>query len=258
MILNHTEAGQGKPIVLLHGMAASRRYWEELMPELSKNHRVIAVDLLGFGLSPKPKNVRYDVETHLKSITQTLDYLGVNSPAVLVGHSMGALLALKLSLAEPKRVKRLVMICAPVYTDPAETKRYITKGKLTLRLAYYSWTSHALCSTWCKGLRPISKHVAKLYLRHQPAPVAEDSVYHSWKAYSESLEHVISNQSVEKDLRKLKLTVDLVYADKDGAPTLDNLNDFKPLPASIKLRIIPGSHNLPLDDPQAVTEIIVG
>jgi pimeloyl-ACP methyl ester carboxylesterase len=46
MLLNFTDTGQGPTMVLLHGMAGSLRYWEELIPELRKSHQVIAIDLL--------------------------------------------------------------------------------------------------------------------------------------------------------------------------------------------------------------------
>lgn len=255
-LLNFDQAGSGPPIVLLHGMAASRRYWEGLIPDLSKNHTVIAIDLLGFGLSPKPKGMVYNSETHINAILDTLNYLGIAGPFILAGHSMGALLALKFTRRYPEKVNKLTLISMPIYKSAEEAKLHITRGTKSRELAYYGWTSNILCSTWCGLLRPISKHVAKLYIKNQPSHVAEDSVYHTWQAYAQSLENVIAKQSVEKDLRAVGMPVKLLYGDREGPPTLDNLSEIK-LPKSITLQIIPGSHNLPLDSPATVSEAIV-
>jgi cis-3-alkyl-4-acyloxetan-2-one decarboxylase len=255
-LLNYDQAGSGPPIVLLHGMAASRRYWEGLIPDLSKSHRVIAIDLLGFGLSPKPKNVTYNSETHINAILDTLNHLGITGPFILVGHSMGALLALKFARRYPEKVNKLTLVSMPIYKSAEEAKLHITKGIKSRELAYYGWTSNILCSTWCGFLRPISKHVAKLYIKNQPPHVAEDSVYHTWQAYSQSLENVIAKQTVEADLQKLRMPAVMMYGDREGPPTLDNLQQLK-LSKNVRLQVVPGSHNLPLDDPAAVAGAIL-
>lgn len=226
------------------------------MPNLSKSHRVVAVDLLGFGLSPKPKDVRYDAATHIASIMETLEKAGIGEPFILAGHSMGALLSLKLALRYPEKVRRLVLISMPIYASPEECMEQITKGARSRKIAYYGWTSKLLCSTWCGLLRPLSKHAARLYLKHQPPHVAEDSVYHSWQAYSESLEYVIAHQSVNEDLQKLKMPVELLYGDKESPMTHKYLKKLE-LPKNVHTLIAPGTHNLPLETPQRVSKSII-
>lgn len=257
MILHYTDTGAGEPIVLIHGMAASARYWNNLIPSLSKNNRVIAIDLLGFGKSPKPKDVTYDVPTHLASIFETLDNIGINSPFTLVGHSMGALLSLKLARQYPEKVNKLVLLGMPIYKTPVEAKQNITKDSRIREHAYYGQTSHALCATWCWFLRPLTKHVAPLYLYNQPKDVAQDSLLHTWQSYAESLEHVISNQSVEADLKNLSIPTRLIYGEKEEDITIGNLQSIADLAPNISVDFVDGGHNIGVNGEPVIAQIIL-
>jgi cis-3-alkyl-4-acyloxetan-2-one decarboxylase len=253
MVLHFIDKGTGQPILLLHGMASSYRYWESYIDTLAKTNRVIAVDLLGFGRSPKPK-ISYTPQDHAAAIEETLNHLSIKEPVTIIAHSMGALIALNLALNDQKRVKKLILIGMPIYTTPEEARKDITKSKKTLKWTYYGLTSHIICTTWCYLLRPISKRVAHLYLKKWPKKVAEDSVLHTWRSYSESLKNVIENQHVELDLQKLKVPTLLLYGDKDVATVLKNVKGLKNLPANITLQFLPGTHNLPLEQAKTVME----
>lgn len=102
--------GSGPVLILLHGMAASWKWWLENLPTLGNYHRVIAVDLPGFGDSdelPLPA----EMSSHAHTVLALMDSLGVNT-ATVAGHSMGGLIALELALAEPNRVRQLILIDA--------------------------------------------------------------------------------------------------------------------------------------------------
>ncbi len=246
MILHYTDKGQGNPVLLLHGMASSSRYWENYLEKLSASHRVIALDLLGFGRSPQSAT-GYMPETHAQAIATTLKHLEVNEPVIIVAHSMGALIALKFAVLYPKRVKALILIGMPIYLTPKEAQTDITRSKKTLKFTYYGMTSHVLCTTWCYLLRPISKHIAPLYLRKWPKKVAQDSVLHTWRSYSESLANVIEQQDAHEALLKLKMPTTLLYGDQDSQVVLKNAKALHHLPKNIRLEILAGTHNLPLE-----------
>lgn len=122
---NHTEtlhvgadAGTGRPLVLLHGIESSSDYWRGIIPALAETRRVIALDLLGFGQSPKPLNIAYSLDDQVRWIQQTLTALNIDTYDVL-GHSLGSLVALALAAAEPDKVKSLILI-APVFISAEE------------------------------------------------------------------------------------------------------------------------------------------
>lgn len=101
--------GEAKSILLLlHGFAFSIEIWEHNITELSKHYTVIALDLLGFGLTDKPKK-RQKVEVYPQFVYDFLNALGVNQ-AHLVGHSMGGLIATRFSELFPEKVLSLTLI----------------------------------------------------------------------------------------------------------------------------------------------------
>ncbi|MDQ3575851.1 MAG: alpha/beta fold hydrolase, partial [Actinomycetota bacterium] len=79
--------GQGPPVLFVHGLGASSRYWKPLA-QVSSGYAATAPDLLGFGHSPTPPDASYDVDSHLEALVPLLP-----PGAVVVGHSMGAILA---------------------------------------------------------------------------------------------------------------------------------------------------------------------
>jgi pimeloyl-ACP methyl ester carboxylesterase len=254
MLLNYNQTGNGSVCVLLHGMAASSRYWHSYLPLLYGTHRVITMDLLGFGRSPSPSS-GYTVEAHCQAIKDTLDHLQIDESITLVGHSMGALLALKYAGLYAGSTSNLILLSPPLYKTPEEAKRDITKSRKILEYAFFGPTSHALCTTWCYCLRPLSKRIAPFYLKHQPRQIAQDSVLHTWRSYSESMWNVIQNQSVEEDLNNLKIPITVVYGDAESETILNNARAMK-LNKNIDLVTVPGMHNFPLVQSKKISRLI--
>lgn len=117
------EAGEGEPVVLLHGIAGSTVSWAPLVPPLARSRRVVALDLPGFGRSePLARPVRSAALAD--AVASTLDALGL-AHAAIVGQSLGGIVALHLALARPDLVASLVAISAgyafaiPPEDDPA-------------------------------------------------------------------------------------------------------------------------------------------
>ncbi len=115
--LHVTEAGEGIPVVLLHGLTATRRYVVMGSRALERSgHRVIAYDARGHGASdPAPDPGAYRYEDLVADLVGVLDERGVGR-AVLAGASMGAHTLLRLAIEAPERVAGLVVI-TPAY-DP--------------------------------------------------------------------------------------------------------------------------------------------
>lgn len=258
MILNYKVTGKGLVVLLLHGMAGSLRYWDDYVAKLSGQFTVIVVDLMGFGHSPKSSG-GYTTEQHAQAIHETLDALNVSGPACVIGNSMGALIGLRYATLYSSQVTRLVLISLPIYCGATEAKAEITQGKTRLRLTYYGITSRVLCAIWCHALRPISRHIAPLYLRSLPKHVAQDSLLHSWTAYSQSLKHVIEHQQVVTNLRQLnKIPTELMYGTKDSPVVLRNLKSLLAgLNRQVSLTILDGTHNLALEQVDEITNLIV-
>jgi len=123
--LVHVEqAGQGEPVLLLHGFGASSYSWRKVIPAISAAHRVIAIDLNGFGYTERPKDLAsYTREGQAALILGVMDALGIDR-AHFVGHSYGGGLSLFLASTHPERLRTLVLVdsSAPTYPDDRRSR----------------------------------------------------------------------------------------------------------------------------------------
>jgi pimeloyl-ACP methyl ester carboxylesterase len=107
--LDYEEAGQGDPpLVFVHGLACHRGFWPEQMKHFSRAHRVLAVDLRGHGGSDAPEQ-RYTMQGFADDVSWMWAQLGVQRP-VMVGHSLGGLIALELAASRPEQVRAVVLV----------------------------------------------------------------------------------------------------------------------------------------------------
>ncbi|MDT0617792.1 alpha/beta hydrolase [Salinisphaera sp. P385] len=109
--LHYREAGQGEPLVLLHGLGSSGADWEYQIPAFAEHYRVIVPDLRGSGDSDKPRGP-YRISRFADDIWQLLDALDIES-ARLVGLSMGGATAFEMAASQPQRTTALVVVNCP-------------------------------------------------------------------------------------------------------------------------------------------------
>jgi pimeloyl-ACP methyl ester carboxylesterase len=110
------ETGEGPPLLLLHGLGESTFTWRKIVPALAQTHRVIALDLKGFGQSDKPLGTAYSADDQAALVAAFMEARGLKG-VVLIGHSFGGTVALRTALVpavrEAGRIRRLVVIGAP-------------------------------------------------------------------------------------------------------------------------------------------------
>ncbi len=104
----YLDSGEGPPVILIHGLGGSMWHWEHQQVALARSHRIITPDLLGSGLSEKPA-LSYSPNFLLHTFRTFMDTLHIQK-ATLIGSSMGAGLAIGMSLEHPNRVAGLVLI----------------------------------------------------------------------------------------------------------------------------------------------------
>jgi pimeloyl-ACP methyl ester carboxylesterase len=112
-----SDVGVGEPtLLLIHGLGSYMPVWERNLDALSAHHRVVAIDLPGYGKSEKA-NFDYSMAFYARTVEGVIDALGLKR-VVLVGHSMGGQIALTHALRYPGRAERLVLV------DPAGFERF--------------------------------------------------------------------------------------------------------------------------------------
>jgi pimeloyl-ACP methyl ester carboxylesterase len=107
--LDYTDSGgSGPPLVCVHGLGGSLLNWMTVIPGLARTHRVLALDLPGFGRSP-PAGRDMSIESQVKTVGRFLEKV-VGGPCVLVGNSMGGLISVAVAAERPALVSRLVLV----------------------------------------------------------------------------------------------------------------------------------------------------
>ncbi len=112
-LVHYEVLGRGNPLVFIHGWLGSWRYWWPAMQGLSARHRVFAFDLWGFGDSSKALSM-YSLDAYVDMLDQFIDKLGIATPVTLVGHALGAAVALRYTRDNPEQVNKLVTVSLPI------------------------------------------------------------------------------------------------------------------------------------------------
>jgi pimeloyl-ACP methyl ester carboxylesterase len=101
--------GAGEPVIFVHGFPASSHLWRNVVREMPDGHRVVVIDLLGFGRSDRPELASLTAPAHADRVRLLMDDLGIDA-ACVVGHGMGGAVAQALALNAPSRVTRLCLV----------------------------------------------------------------------------------------------------------------------------------------------------
>jgi pimeloyl-ACP methyl ester carboxylesterase len=114
-IVHYEVLGRGRPLILLHGWVGSWRYWIPTMQAVSITFRAYSIDLWGFGDTAKEPS-RYSINQQTSLLVDFLDKMGIAKVA-LVGHGLGALVALNFTVQHPEVVDRLMVISSPLGSE---------------------------------------------------------------------------------------------------------------------------------------------
>jgi pimeloyl-ACP methyl ester carboxylesterase len=226
-ILHYEVGGAGQLVVLLHGYLSGLRYWDSLRGDLQARHKVIAIDLLGFGRSPKPSHVQYDYDDQIAWIQRTLDYIGVTEPVIFVGHSMGALIALRYASKLPDQVARLILMNPPFLASINEARRELSGTNLLYRISLYGQMHRVIF--------PIMRNPIMKCLMHLIAPPVyagmENYIFSSSaRSRNRSLRHLIENQRSMMDIACVTLPITLIQGLKERPAYLANVRLVGDLP----------------------------
>ena len=161
-LTNYHEAGQGTPVILIHGSGpgvSAWANWSRTIPSLAEHFHVFAYDQLGFGYTELPRENRYGLEQWTEHLLDFMRAVGV-AQAHLIGNSMGAAVALAVAVKHPEVVDRLVLMGAAGVTRPAlpTCEDYWISSPITASSSPTSWLSCATRRVSGPGCR-----------RHSPA-----------------------------------------------------------------------------------------
>lgn len=226
------------PVIFLHGITGSRRYFQRRVASLAGRYRVIIPDLLGFGLSPKPP-IDYTVPAFRTALRELLKHEGVaGHKHVLVGHSLGALIAIEYAIEHPDEVAALVLINLPRHTSAQEAHDLFWLGSSSYRKLL---NEHSLA----ENLSQIRRTGIDLVLRHVvrfPWGVVADCRKFTMRSLTSTLEHSLLNYRLDDVLPKLPpMPVLLVHGMRDPVAPFANIRDLPLKYPFMRLSVIPSS-----------------
>src|SRR5579863_4120607 len=223
--------GEGRPIVLLHGAFYTiEMNWGQLIPELSKTRKVIAIELQGHGHTPYSDR-KLDFPTLAGDVEGVMNYLKVDS-ADVAGYSMGGSVAYQLTIQSPKRVRKLVIISSV----------YKTSG-------------------WLPSVTNTFKTLKPEFLTNTPLKTGYDAVAPDktkWTAFAESIIAFAGTpfDMGDSNIAKIKAPVLIISGDNDGIDKLELAKTYRllgggvsadlgPMPKS-QLAIVPSQTHVTL------------
>jgi pimeloyl-ACP methyl ester carboxylesterase len=112
-LIHYEVLGRGKPLLFVHGWLGSWRYWWPSMQALSAGQRSFAIDLWGFGDSSKSPQL-YTLSAYVDMIDDFIKKMGIAQPLILVGHALGAAVALRYANQRPENVDKLITVSLPI------------------------------------------------------------------------------------------------------------------------------------------------
>lgn len=241
--LAYRAAGHGPPLILLHGWAASSRYWLITLADLSADFRVYALDLPGFGDSPalpEPGTVARQAQT----VLEFADALGLTTFDIN-GHSYGAAVAVMLAASQPQRVKRLVITSLGAIGNEIERVIFALARApldLTLRVGY-PWLN--LIAPWVELWRPFA--TALLCVPPLPQMMAARFIENGLREKWMLQEGIV-------DLTKMDLRAHLMAVVSVGDPQV--FDAFRTAPQPVLL--IGGAHDqiMPPESLQAAAQVM--
>lgn len=247
--ITYSEAGDGEPVLLLHGFGGDKDNWTRMIPHMNKKFRLIAPDLLGFGESSRFSEENYSVSSQVERIKEFKDKIGLGKVHI-VGNSMGGAIATSFTIKYPNEVLSLILIDSAGVTSP-------TKSELTLELE--------------KGNNPLLVNDAKDFDRlmsfnFHKKPYIPNSIkqYFAERAvknreFNQKIFSDIRNEpsQIEFNLGKIKNQTLILWGDKDRVIHPDSALVFnKGIPGS-KLVVFKDCGHLPqLERPQETAEVI--
>lgn len=166
---------------------------------------MVAFDLLGFGQSPKPDWPGYDVDDHARAVIASIKKLHARESIVLVGHSMGCLVAVRVARLRPELVRYLVLYEMPLYDGLPEKRTY------RLRLKFYQALYNRILkfepvfdAEKTGRMQRLAVHATGLTVDKQ-----------TWEPFKRSLANTIMRQTVSEDIKHIVAPMDVIYGRRD-------------------------------------------
>jgi len=222
-------------LVFWHGIGATSKVWDwnKVIDIISNNSsfdqaRLITFDLFGFGKSPAPDWSEFTVNDHLRALHCTLRKLHIKTPIILVGHSMGSLLAVEYATAYPKENISALALASPPFLQPSE-------GKIMFDRLYRKVYDKLLTATQIKQLDKMANFF-ETFTSFELDTAGQES-------FRRSMQHVVLESHALSQIKKLRLPIYIFHGSLDFLVNGMNLKSLAKQ-KNIAIHTTPSGHDI--------------
>ena len=223
--------GAKQTILFIHGIGSTGEHWNKVIERVPSDVRVISIDLLGFGSSPAPDWAVYSSKTQARAVLATILKLGLRTRLIVVGHSLGALVAIEMTKRYPLLIDRLILCSPPLYTN--EESRFINDEMLLKRL-------YAAIQKYPEHFVQLSDLGFKYKLLRGEQYLTNTNV----SSYVATLEAAIVNQTSLEDAKKLRVPTLIIRGKFDPLVIARNLTKLEKANPNISLKTVLSGHDI--------------
>jgi pimeloyl-ACP methyl ester carboxylesterase len=257
--VNVIELGSGPPVVFVHGLSGSWQNWLEQLPVFARDHRVVAVDLPGFGASEMP-DWQISISGYGRWLDALYDALGIDVAAV-VGNSMGGFISAELAIAYPARVERLVLVSAAGLTveHQRHDRTLAVLRTLDRRLAAYAGWLGTRSDTLAR--RPRARRMIFGLVAHRPdllpGPLVAEQIRGSGKAGFVPALDALTSYPIRDRLPEIACPTLIVWGAKDWLVPVGDADEFARLIPNARKVVWPETgHMAMLERPAAFNRLL--
>jgi cis-3-alkyl-4-acyloxetan-2-one decarboxylase len=221
-------------VLFIHGIGNTGAAWDEVIERLPNDIRVVSIDLLGFGDSPSPKWALYSAKSQARSVLATYVKLRIMTPVIVVGHSLGSLVAIEMAKRYPLLIKSMILCSPPLYQLSDAGRKLKIKPEIILRKLYQSAQKRP------DDFLKISAVAMKYELMNKSFNVTANNV----DSYMATLESMIINQTSLDDAMQLKVPTTIIRGTLDPFVVKSNLKSLTKSNKNIHLKSIIAGHEV--------------
>jgi pimeloyl-ACP methyl ester carboxylesterase len=234
------EAGTGEPLLVIHGLGGSGRYFDRLAARVSDRFHVVAPDLAGFGTSDKP-DIGYERAMHLDDLDAVAELLELDGSTVVAGHSLGGLFAALWAARDPWRVRALCSMATP-YPAPD---------------AHEVWIEEPKPPPAAKVTAPLVGATVRVFampigvLRRYPPAVAADYARQTLRSRARTMRSALYDPAIGRELEAVRaldgrFPILIEHALDDRTVRLDAHEHWRALLPNAEHHVVAGGHQVQL------------
>jgi pimeloyl-ACP methyl ester carboxylesterase len=246
--------GAGEPVVLIHGFPTSGHLWSEVVPLLPPGHRVVVLDLLGYGRSDRPMGARLSLDAHADRLVALFDALRIGEAAV-VGHGLGGGVAQSLVTRFPARVTRLGLVSSVAFDGwPPRGTRFWRRMHALVSLTPPSWIQSMLRTSLQRGYANADQgaHSLEHYARVFASPEGRSALVRHLRALD-----CADTVALAPRLASVAVPTAVVWGQHDPFLPVTLGQRLRDAIPGATLDVVPSAHHyLPEDTPAALSAVI--